>query len=305
MSRHWIAQRERGSAFAIKLIARIALTAPRALTRLLLYPITAYFLFSAGSQRRASRDYLRRVFARRIRWPDIARHIHCFASTILDRVYFLADRHELFDIRVHVDDALHQRIEQGGCILLGSHLGSFEALRSRGIARRKLPIKILMYREHNQILTGILDELNPEIAASVIDLARTDSLLQAHEALQNGAILGMLGDRVAHSDKTVRCQFLGEQATFPAGPMLLAGALKVPVILFFGLYRGGRRYDLHFELFAEQVDIDRKQRQADMARWTQAYAARLEYYLRQAPYNWFNFYNFWNENSADNQPPGD
>lgn len=300
MSRHWIAQRERGSAFAIKLICGIALAVPRAITRLLLLPITAYFLLRAGSQRRASRDFLRRVLAREPRWFEIARHIHCFASTILDRVYLLADRHELFDIRVHADEALLQRIEQGGCILLGSHLGSFEVLRSLGIARRKLPIKILMYRDHNQILTGILDEINPEIAASVIDLARTDSLLQAHEALQQGAILGMLGDRVAQSDKTVDCEFLGHPATFPAGPMLLAGALKVPVILFFGLYRGGRRYDLHFEMLAERVDIDRKQRQTDLERWTKTYARRVEYYLKQAPYNWFNLYKFWNESPPDN-----
>ena len=44
------------------------------------------------------------------------------------------------------------------------------------------------------------------------------------------------------------------------------------------------------------VDEDyakRAERQAKLAELTQRYAARLEYYVRLDPYNWFNFYGFW------------
>ncbi len=75
--------------------------------------------------------------------------------------------------------------------------------------------------------------------------------------------------------------------------MLLASALKVPVVLCFGLYRGGNRYDIYFELLAECIEISRQDRAKDMASWTQKYVDRLEYYCRLAPYNWFNFYNYW------------
>ena len=63
----------------------------------------------------------------------------------------------------------------------------------------------------------------------------------------------MLGDRVSSGDKTTQCQFLGAPATFPAGPVLLAAIMHCPVILFFGLYRGGKRYDIYFEHFAEEI----------------------------------------------------
>src|SRR5437867_557884 len=86
---------------------------------------------------------------------------------------------------------------------------------------------------------------------------------------------------------------LTRAATFPAGPVLLAAMMRCPVILFFGLYRGGNRYEIYFEHFADQIDLDRVRRAEDIQFWMQRYAERLEHYSRLAPYNWFNFYPFW------------
>jgi predicted LPLAT superfamily acyltransferase len=77
--------------------------------------------------------------------------------------------------------------------------------------------------------------------------------------------------------------------------MWLASILKVPVILFFGHYRGDNRYEVHFELFAEAVTINRRYRDQEVQQWTQRYADRLEHYCRLAADNWFNFYDFWEE----------
>src|SRR5207244_6649570 len=68
----------------------------------------------------------------------------------------------------------------------------------------------------------------------------SDTLIRVKESLDTGSFVGILGDRVSSGDKTTRCQFLGASATFPAGPVLLAAMMHCPVILFFGLYRGGR-----------------------------------------------------------------
>jgi predicted LPLAT superfamily acyltransferase len=129
----------------------------------------------------------------------------------------------------------------------------------------------------------------------VINLGHPDALWQVYDSVNRGEMVGILGDRIAESDKITTCQFLGVPTRFPAGPVLLAATLKVPVLLFFGLYRGGNRYDIHFELLAEQIVVNREQRRHDIQYWTQRYVERLEYYLRQAPYNWFNFYDYWRE----------
>jgi predicted LPLAT superfamily acyltransferase len=84
-----------------------------------------------------------------------------------------------------------------------------------------------------------------------------------------------------------------ERSTISALHLMIWAALGVPVLLGFGLYRGGRHYSAHFELFAERVSASRQRRAADLQAWAQRYAQRLEHYARQAPYNWFNFYDYW------------
>jgi predicted LPLAT superfamily acyltransferase len=199
-----------------------------------------------------------------------------------------------FDVTVHQKELLHRRIQSGeGCILLGSHLGSFEVLRAIGVTQQEFRLKVLMDITHNQKITHFFDQLNPEIASTVIVLDRPDSLLRVKESLEAGYLIGILGDRPTSDGKTVRCDFLGTPATFPAGPVLLAATMHCPVILFFGIYRGRNRYEIFFEEFAGNITLPRERRQQTIEEWVQKYVRRLEHYCRLAPYNWFNFYPFW------------
>ena len=294
MSRSWLRQPERGSYLAIRLMTWIAARLGRRISRVLLYPISAYFLLFSGVSRRASQDYLRRVHARAASWLDVFRHYHYFAATLLDRTYLLNGRHDLFDVHVHGAEIIQRQVERGqGCLLLGSHLGSFDALRALGILQQRLPLKVLMYEENARKINAVLNAINPAIADTVIAIGAPDTLLKVKEEIDRGTLVGILGDRVMFNDRQVNSTFLGERTVFPGGPMLLAGVLKVPVILCFGLYRGGNRYDVYIELLAESVEISRQNREKDLSRWTQKYVDRLEYYCRLAPYNWFNFYNYW------------
>jgi predicted LPLAT superfamily acyltransferase len=290
----WTALSERGTPAALWLIAWIAMHIGRSVARLLLYPITFYFVLTARVARRTSYEYLSRMRGRASHWWHVFRHFHCFAATILDRLYLLRGEFQRFDVKLHGKETLHRQIETGkGCILLGSHLGSFEVLRALGVMRRNFPLKVLMDAEHNQNITRFFDELNPMIASTVITPDRPDTLLRIKESLDAGFFIGMLGDRISSGDKDTHCQFLGASAAFPAGPIVLAATMRCPVILFFGLYRGRNRYDIYFEHFAGEISLDRDRRAEDIHVWMQRYAERLEHYARLAPYNWFNFFPFW------------
>lgn len=294
MSRSWLRQPERGSYLALRLITWIATRFGRRLSRVLLYPISAYFVLFSGASRRASLDYLQRVRAQAVNWLDVFRHYHYFASTLLDRIYFLSGQHDLFDIRMYGAEIVQRQGECGqGCLLLGSHLGSFDAMRALGILQQHLSIKILMYEENAKKINTVLNAINPAMTDSVIAIGAPDALLKVKEEIDRGTLVGILGDRVMFDDRVISATFFGKKAVFPGGPMLLASALKVPVVLCFGLYRGGNRYDIYFELLAECIEINRQDRAKDTAYWTQKYVDRLEYYCRLAPYNWFNFYNYW------------
>jgi predicted LPLAT superfamily acyltransferase len=285
---------ERGTPASLRVIAWIAVRIGRRAARLLLYPITVYFVITAHNARRISYQYLKRVRGDSAHWWHVFRHFHSFAATILDRVYLLRGEFERFAVTVHGKEMLQRQIESGkGSILLGSHLGSFEVLRALGVMQRGFPLKVLMDTVHNQNITRFFDALNPNIAGTVIVPDRPDTLIKVKESLEDGCLVGMLGDRVSGGDKTTRCQFLSMPATFPAGPVLLAAMMRCPVILFFGFYRGGNRYEIYFEHFADEIVLDRDRRAEDIQLWMQRYAERLEHYAHLAPYNWFNFYPFW------------
>jgi len=290
----WTTLPERGTPASLRIIDWIAAHIGRGAARLLLYPITLYYVITARAARRMSREYLKRVRGGSAHWWHVFRHFYCFAATILDRVYLLHGRFERFGVTVHGKEILQRQIESGnGSILLGSHLGSFEVLRALGVMQRRFPLKVLMDTVHNQNITRFFDALNPEIAGTVIAPDRADTLIRVKESLDGGYFVGMLGDRVSGGDKTTQCQFLGTPATFPAGPVLLAAMMHCPVILFVGLYRGGNRYEIYFEHFADEIVLDRDRRTESIQLWTQRYVRRLEHYARLAPYNWFNFYPFW------------
>ena len=295
MSNGWLAQRERGSAAAMRMLARFSLALGRGAGRLLLYPICLYFLLFSVRARRCSRGYLERVLGRQVGWRDLFRHYHAFASTLHDRIFLLTHRHDLFKFEFRGLDEFDQAMAQGrGCVLLGAHLGSFEVMRALGVRMRKLPINVLMYRENAAKVESIAGELAPDMSERVIPLGRPDTLLRVRECLERGEAVGILGDRVLGKDKAVACDFLGGVARFPHGPLLVPVLFRVPVVLFFGLYLGGNRYAIHFERFGcDAAPAGRRERAAQLAPCVARYAERLEHYCRLAPYNWFNFYDFW------------
>ena len=298
MTDSWQSHQERSTPLALSSIRWIALNLGRPAARVLLYPITLYFLLFAPAQRRASLAYLQRVLEHQPTWLDVAKHIHCFASTILDRVYLLTGQFDKLEISFPPENMPLKYSQQGsGCILLGSHIGSFEVLRSYAVRKCPLPIKILMYEGHNPMMIRILNALNEELSEMIISPGSPDSLLQVKDAVDAGNAVAMLGDRIMEvgNNKSVHCRLLGKEVALPTAPILIAASLKVPVIMFFGIYCGGNHYQIHFDLLAERIDLDRKNRQQDLQYWMQKYADQIEKRIRQTPYNWFNFYDYWQE----------
>jgi len=188
----------------------------------------------------------------------------------------------------------------GGCLMLVSHLGSFEVLRQLGQGGHDLPLRIVLDRSQGPLLTGLLERLNPRFAASIIDASRRgpELVLALREALDQGCSIGIMADRVHGGEPAVDVQFLGGTVRLPSAPWILASVLHTPVIVAFGIYRGRRDYDVCFELVTHRIDATRAQRQAVIGELAQQYAARLERQVRAAPYNWFNFYPFWNDENS-------
>lgn len=302
---HWQERPEGGGRFALWLIRTVALYGGRGFGRMFLYPITLYFYLRRKPERLASKQYLQRVFARPATPWQVLRHIHCFACTIMDRIFLLAHGEKSFQIETQGLDLLDEKIALGrGLMLFGSHQGSFEALRAVGARRPDISLRVVLDKQKTPAMTDLLEALAPEVGACVIDASQggTSIALAMSEACQEGAIVAMLADRGRGNEPLRRVPFLGSQAPFPISPWLLAHALKVPVVLCFGLYLGGNRYRLVFEPMADRVDIPRHQRGPALEKLISHYASRVEHYIRVAPYNWFNFYDFWQDTDPAAEP---
>jgi len=293
----WASRPERSHPWLMRLAVRTAFVLGRRLSRALLVLICLCFVALSPSDRAASRRYLRKALGREPGLADVYRHFHAFGAVILDRMYLLAGQFGRFDVRVHGEDIVARLRDTGaGGLLLGAHLGSFEIVRFLGREKCPMPVRLVMYKEHARNLNSVLDAVDPACAMPVIALGTVDSMLQVAEALGQGEFVGILADRDIEGEGTAQCAFFGEPARFPLGPFRLAAMLRQPLVLMVGLYRGGNRYDIHFEMLEDPSAGSgqaRRGREELVREAMRKYAARLEHYCRLAPYNWFNFYDYW------------
>lgn len=289
----WAVRRERGSAALVRLMVWLTLGLGWPVGQALLYPITAYFfLFSRGA-RRASDEFLCRVLNRRATLREQFRHLFTFSSVLLDRLFLLSNRLRQFRIDVSGLEHVTAALAQGrGCVLLGSHLGSFEVLRAFG-RRSPVPVRVLMYRANAGSYSRLVEPLDPTLRDAIIEIGTPEAMLLVRESLTRGEMVGILADRAPDAQKMVSVPFLGKPAAFPTGPLVLCAALAVPVVLFFGIHIAPRRYEVRFEAFADRVATERATRTEDIGGWIKRYVGRLEAFCREYPFNWFNFYDFW------------
>lgn len=303
MSGGWRDQRERGSGGAIRLITWLAIHVGRGLCRVLLIPTCAYFFVTAPQSRRASQAFLDRALGRAATWHDTFTHLFVFSTTLLDRIYLLHGRHREFDITVTNEAVFWNALATGrGCLLLGSHLGSFEMLGIVGSVEKKLAINMAMHVNDSAQFHGLIAGAQASLPYKIIPLGDPGSMLRVKECLERGEVVGILADRIYANEATQSLPFLGTPARFSLSPLRLARLTGAPVVMVFGLFRSGRKYEIVFESLASRVthghvtdaDTDAAAKPRSPQHSLAGYVSTLERQARSHPYNWFNFYDYWN-----------
>ena len=298
MKQAWLEQRERSNNPALRFLVWLSLALGRPFGRLALYPICFYFLLFSVKSRNASRNYLKRVLDHPPRLSDLFRHYYSFATVALDRMFLLRNRFAQFEVHVHGKDILEEAKARGEpCFLLGAHFGSFEALHVYG-EEHNINVTMMMFEHGSRNMNALARAIKPDLDRSVIGMGSLDSMIRVQERFERGEWVGMLGDRRIHESGAVGVPFLGTIAALPTAPFRIAALVGRPVVLMVALYGGGNRYDLHFERLVEMPKLERGKRDAMIRECAARYAQRLEHYCRLAPYNWFNFYDFWADADA-------
>jgi predicted LPLAT superfamily acyltransferase len=305
----WVHASERSNVFTLRLMCGLAVWFGRRVARLLLYPITAYFVLLAPTPRRHARRYLGRALGRPATWRDVYRHFHTFASTVLDRVFLLRGQMDVFELTLTDHQPLDMTLAEGrGAFLLGAHIGSFEVLSAVGRYHPGMQVAMVMYPDNARKINTALQALVPDEPLRIIPLGRPESTLAIRDWLDANGLAGILADRMLPAESArgagVEVSFLGHPARFTDGPFRLADLLRRKVIFMVGLYQGERcgrgHYDVRFDVladFSERI-TDPALREARVQAAVAAYVARLEALCRESPVNWFNYFDFWHEDTV-------
>ncbi|MBC8739043.1 glycosyltransferase family 2 protein [Paraburkholderia sp. UCT31] len=311
----WWRIAERGSRLGMSLLALSCKLFGRRFTALWLHPVVAYFLLTGRAARAASDNYFAHLSALapsadtpRPGWLSAYRHMLAFAQSGFDKLAAWTGRVDDTDVTFDDPAAFEALIASGkGALVIGAHLGNLEMMRALAIRGEHAKVTAVVYTGHARRFNEVLAASNRDFARHLLEVGdfgpETAVLMQ--QRIDAGELLVIVGDRVParEAGRTTDAQFLGASARFAQGPYVLAHALGCPVYLFFCLKeRDG--YRMYFEPFAERIELPRRERAQHLAAWAQRYALRLEHYCRKAPYQWFNFFDFWAspERGANGRP---
>jgi predicted LPLAT superfamily acyltransferase len=294
-TKSWLSVAERGSVLGMRILVLLCTGFGRRPAHLVLRLVAAYYVVFHGTARRASRAFLTRM-GQPHGFRAVYRHILRFAQCSLDRLFFLRRDFSAFRIdSVGSEHLLALRDAGQGAILLGAHLGSFEAMRASGDGLQ-LPLNVVGHFGNAKALNRMLDAYSGRVRTRLIEIRpqSVEFIFQAKDIIERGEMLAILGDRVMGGPST-EVTFLGGKARLPTGPFVLAATLKCPIYLTFGLFFPPNRYQLYCERLVDRVVLPRPTRAEALKGYVQQYASRLEHYCRLAPDNWFNFFDFWSE----------
>ena len=312
---HWSKLAERGSGLGLRIVFVCYRLLGERAARLLLYPIVAYFLLTGSKTRAASLAYLRRVHARADAsaarplpgWRDSFRHMLAFAQSGLDKLAAWMGGFDSSRVDFPNQAEFERLLASGrGAVLIGSHLGNLEMTRALATNEQRAIVNAVVHTRHAQRFNQTLAQANASFGVNLIQVAHLgpDTAIMLKDKVDRGELMVIVGDRTppaagGSSSRISLIDFLGQPAPFAQGPFILASLLDCPVYLFFCL-REGDRYRIHFEPFAERILLPRRERQERLHGYLRQYAARLEAHCLQAPYQWFNFYDFWRHDAAGN-----
>ena len=310
---HWAERAERGTMLSLRFMLAVYRISGRWLFRPFACLAVLYFFLSSSLARRASREYLLRVWShartnhtqdraffqhRPTVWTSI-RHFFYFSEAILDKL--AAWNGDISEDKIdYVNRELfEQRYADGkGGLWITSHIGNMEVCRAISQKQRDFRMTVLVHTRHAKNFNRLLHEVDPPQSIELLEVSEFNvaSAMLLQERISKGQFVTIVGDRVSVNDqkRVTQCEFIGKQANFPLGPFLLATLLDCPVGTIFCVRKGGRFHMVIDDLPGLQ-GCNRKQRDQTIRHAVETYATRLEDLCLRYPLQWFNFFGFWDQ----------
>jgi lauroyl/myristoyl acyltransferase len=214
--------------------------------------------------------------------------------------YFYLHSPERFRIEVEGGERLEAIAPTRGLIFVTAHVGHWET------ASHLMPSST--DRQAHVVREEELDPRSQEFMQDLLDrhgqsryvthFASDDPRLGLvlAEALRQGHVVALQGDRPRAGGRTVAATLFGRTVSLPAGPAALARAAAVPLVPVFSFRTGPWSYRVCVrEPICVSSDGDRD---SAIKEATHHLAGEIEWAIRREPHQWFCFREVWPSPSA-------
>lgn len=213
---------------------------------------------------------------------------YTFGQIILDRFAFYAGKR--FNINIIGNENYENLInEENGFIMLSSHIGNYELAGYHLKATKKNIYALIFGGETETVMKNrskMFDGHNINMIPVKSDMSH---LFEINNALRDGNIVSMPGDRIFGSVKYVDLMFLGKNAKFPMGPFAIAAQRDVPIISIFVM----KEATYNYTIYVNEINSSGNNRKEKVESMSKQFINNLEDIVLKYPTQWFNYYNFW------------
>ncbi len=300
----WATIDERGMTWGLKFLATTYKALGYNICWWVMQPILLYFFLTGGVQRQASKRYFEKIYAQQGRkdkpgFLQLWSHTRSFGRMALDKFSAWMGKVEINDLIIPNEKEFDQVIASNkGVLVFTSHLGNVEICRALSKRRSKIKITVFAHTQHAVKFNQILADYNPDAALDVVQVNDIGpaTAIELQERLDRGEWVVIAGDRtpVEGQKRLSYIPFLGKEAPFSQGPMILASLLKCPVYSLHCM-KERDKFRIIFEKLSDQVILPRKTRNEALTTEITKYVQILERNCREYPLQWYNFFDFWAE----------
>ncbi len=303
-TKHWSGTGKlRGGTFGVRFFITALRVLGVRLTYILLVPVVLILSFISPDIA-ATMAFHRRMFGTagpiRRRWLVI-RHFFSFGRAIIDRTAILAGMTKRFSFTFDGEHHLRDAVAAGkGVFLLTAHVGNWE-VAGQLLTRIDVPINVTGFDNEDPAVRELLNKVSKQKFKLIPLSGAATDVIELVAALRRGEIVCMMGDR-AYGGPTARIPFLGDLASFPVGPYVLAAIAGAPLVQVFSLREPGGHY--HFFGFPPIAPHHppRQERDAHLRQCAAQFAANLEGIVKRDPLQWYNFFPYWSEPESKSAP---
>lgn len=257
---------------------------------LILYFVALYYLLFSRQSSKSIFFYFRNIlkYSSLKSVISVYKSYYTFGQVLIDKsAISLGLRNKFtyeFDGVEHLKEMLSNK--RGG-ILISAHVGNFETaeyfFNEIDVDSR---INLVRADQEHSDIKEYLDSVSSKSQLKFIfvkdDLSH---IYEINNALANNEIICFTGDRYFEGTKCMENDLFGQIAKFPAGPFLLASRLNTPVAFVYVM----KETNTHYHLYAKKAKFKSRNSKELLNQYTNS----LEWILKKYPYQWFNYFDFW------------